>query len=195
MESKTEVLGVDIDHDTVQDLDGRLTHVVRADSTDEEAMRQLDIPHFDRVVVAMGSDIEASILTASLLLKFGITTIWAKATSNAHGTILEQLGVKHVVFPEIDVGRRTAHLVRGVMQDFLEIGDDFALVKSAPNSVVVGVPLGKTDLRATYGVTVTAYKAAGKDWNYTSDDTVIGENDIIVIAGHVRKVEEFSQLE
>ncbi|WP_235940672.1 potassium channel family protein [Paramicrobacterium fandaimingii] len=195
MESHVEVLGVDIDGSTVQDLDGMLTHVVRADTTNEEAMRQINVHQFERVVVAIGTDIQASILTASLLLRFGVENIWAKAVSDAHGTILEQLGVKHVVYPERDMGRRVAHLVRGVMQDFLEIGDHFALVKSPPNSAVVGVPLSEANVRSTYGITIAAFKRPGKDWSYTSSDTVIEKDDIILIAGNVRKAEAFSQLE
>ena len=75
---------------------------------------------FDRVVVAIGSDIQASILTTSVLLQFGIPQIWAKATSDAHGQILAQLGVGHVIYPEKDMGRRVAHLVRGAALDYIE---------------------------------------------------------------------------
>lgn len=66
----TEVLGIDLDEDIVQSYNGRLTHVVRADSTREEVLRQLSVHEFDRAVVGIGSDLEASILTTSLLLRF-----------------------------------------------------------------------------------------------------------------------------
>lgn len=74
----TEVLGVDDNPKTVQNLAGRLTHVVEADSTNEEALRQLSVHEFDRAVVGIGSNIEASILTASILVNFGIRSIWAR---------------------------------------------------------------------------------------------------------------------
>lgn len=119
MASGTDVLGIDADEEIVQSLNGRLTHVVCADSTKEEALRQLSVHEFDRAVVGIGHDLQSSILTTSLLLRFGTATVWAKATSDAHGEILNQLGVHHVVYPEHDMGRREAHLVRNDLLDFI----------------------------------------------------------------------------
>lgn len=194
MSKGTEVLGIDSREDIVQSLNGQLTHVVAADATSEEVLRQLAVPSFDRVVVAIGSDLEASILTTSLLLRFRIQHVWAKAVSQAHGTILEQLGVAHVVYPEGEMGKRVAHLVRGAMQDYIEIGDDFALVKAAANRAVIGVPLGEAAIRSTYGVTITAVKKPGTNWSYTTAETVIEAGDVMLIAGEIKKAEAFSQL-
>ena len=129
-----------------------------------------------------------------MLLRFGIQHVWTKAVSDAHGTILEQLGVTHVVYPEKEMGRRVAHLVRGAMQDYIEIGDDFALVKAAANRTVSGVPLGEAKIRSTHGVTITAVKRPGSDWTYTTAETVIEPGDLILIAGPTSKAEAFSQL-
>lgn len=194
MASGTEVLGIDNSEDIVQAHNGLLTHVVRADSTKEATLRQLAVPEFDRVVVAIGGDIQASILTASILLKMRIPTIWAKAVSDPHGEILAQLGVHQIVSPEKDMGQRVAHLVRGAMQDFIEIGEDFALVKTTPPKAILGMPLGQSQVRARYGVTITAFQRPGEGWNYTTLETVIESEDIILIAGQIRKVESFSQL-
>ena len=112
----TEVLGIDANEDTVQSYNGRLTHVVRADSTKEEVLRQLSVHEFDRAVVGIGTDIEASILTTSRLLTFKKPQIWAKAISEPHAEILNQLGVDHVIRPEHDMGKRVAHLVRGSLE-------------------------------------------------------------------------------
>ena len=104
-----EVLGIDSDPKVVQSMAGRLTHVVEADSTDEEALRQLSVHEFDRAVVGIGNDLEASILTASVLLTLGVPHVWARAISHSHARILGQLGVHHVVRPEHDMGKRVAH--------------------------------------------------------------------------------------
>lgn len=194
MESGTEVLGIDGNEQIVQSLNGRLSHVVRADSTDEETLRQLSVPEFDRVVVAIGSDIQASILTTSLLLRFGVPDIWAKAVSDQHGTILEQLGVRHVVYPEKEMGRRVAHLVRGAMEDYLEIGDNFALVKTTACQAVVGVPLGEARARDRFGVTVNAYRRGNDAWQYATAETVLHADDTILVGGQPDAVEAFSQL-
>jgi trk system potassium uptake protein TrkA len=194
MANGTEVLGIDIQESIVQELNGLLTHVVTADSTKEEVLRQLSVPEFDRVVVAIGNDVEASILTTSLLLRFGVKDVWAKAVSDAHGTILEQLNVTHVVYPEKEMGRRVAHLVRGSMQDYLEIGEDFSLVKMAPPAKIVGKTLADSHVRATSGVTITAIRPAGGQWTYTTPETVVAADDTILVSGSTAKAEAFSQL-
>jgi trk system potassium uptake protein TrkA len=191
----TEVLGIDSDEEIVQSLNGQLTHVVRADSTNEEALKQLAVPEFDRAVVAIGTDIQASILTTSLLLKFGIPDIWAKAVSDAHGQIFDQLGVQHVIYPEKDMGRRVAHLVRGAALDYIEIDRDFAIVKMSPNSLVRGTRLGDSGIRSKYDVTVLAYKREGGSWQNTDLNTVLRDGDMMLVAGPTGKAEAFGQLQ
>ncbi len=112
MEHGTQVLGIDNREEIVQSLNGRLTHVVTADGTQEAVLRQLSVHEFDHAVVAVSGRLEASILITSLLLRFGVREVWAKATSDAHRDILKQLHVRHIVFPEQDMGRRVAHMVR-----------------------------------------------------------------------------------
>ncbi len=194
MDAGTEVLGIDVSHETIQDLDGRLTHVAVADTTNEAAMRQLSVPEFDRVVIGIGTHLESSILTASLLLRLGVTNLWAKAVTPEHGAILEQLGVPHVSYPEQDMGRRVAHLVRGTMQDYIEVDDDFVLVRTTPTTAIVGVPLRDTDLRTEHGVTIVAVKPAGQPWTDATAETVLRADDMILVSGKTRRAEAFSQL-
>lgn len=194
MASGTEVLGIDVDEETVQSFNSVLTQVVRADSTKEEALRQLAVDQFDRVVVAIGDDVQASILTASVLLQLKVPVIWAKAVNEQHGRILEQLGVHHVIFPEKDMGRRVAHLVRGAAMDYLEIDKGYAIAKIAPPELIRGTPLGQTTIRKTYGITVTAFKTLQEQWRNADNQTVVNEGDTILIVGPTKQVEAFAQL-
>lgn len=190
----TEVLGIDADEEVVQSFNGRLTHVVRADTTKEEALRQLSLADFDRVVVGIGSDLEASILTTSILLRFERPTIWAKAISEPHAQILSQLGVERVIRPEHDMGKRVAHLVRGTMLDYVEFEDNFAMVKTRPPREYWDRELGTTGLRSKYGVTVVAVKRRGGHWDYTTAETSLYDDDEIIVAGPTGKAEFFSSL-
>jgi len=194
MASGTEVLGIDADESIVQDLNGQLTQVVRADATKEETLRQLAVPQFDRVVVAVSSDLKVSILCASLLLQLGGPVVWAKATDEQHGRILEQLGVHHVVYPEADMGRRVAHLVRGAAKDYLEIASGYALVKAAAPEELHGVPLGESDLRRRRGVTVAAWQGPEGGWRHADSNTVLHAGDTVIALGPTRSVEAFAQL-
>ena len=194
MASGTEVLGIDTDDELVQAHNGELTQVVRADSTKEEALRQLAVNEFDRVVVAIGADVQASILTCSILLGMNIPVVWAKAVTEQHGRILEQLGVHHVIYPEKDMGRRVAHLVRGAAIDYLEIEHGYALAKIAAPASIRNVPLGKTSLRQQYGVTVTAFRHGDAAWQNADNETVLSEGDLAIIVGPTDRVETFAQL-
>jgi trk system potassium uptake protein TrkA len=190
----TEVLGIDLDEDLVQGLNGQLTQVVRADSTKEEALRQLAVDEFDRVVVAIGDDVSASILTCSVLLGMGTPVIWAKAVDDRHGIILEQLGVHHVIYPEKDMGRKVAHLVRGAALDYIEVDKGYALVKAAAPAVLLGKRLGDTGLRAAYGVTIAAFKRDAETWRNADADTVLQAGDTILVVGPTGSAESFAQL-
>ena len=194
MVSGTEVLGIDGSEEVVQDHNAQLTQVVRADATKEEVLRQLAVDEFDRVVLAIGTDIKASILVASLLLQLNVPVIWAKAVDEQHGRILEQLGVHHVIYPEKDMGRRVAHLVRGAASDYLEIERGYAIVKTAAPAEVQGVPLGETDLRRRHGVTIAAFRGASNEWANADADTVLHEGDVVLVVGPTRRVESFAQL-
>lgn len=187
-----EVLGIDTDMKLVQSLAGRLTHVVQADSTDADAMRQLAVPEFSRAVIAIGTDLESSLLTAFVLGQLGVGTIWAKAISDSHAQLLSKIGVDHVVRPEHDTGRRVAHLVRGTMLDYIEFDDGYAIVKTLPPRSILGMSLGEAHVRARYGVTVVGVKRAGEDFTHATQDTVIQEGDIIIVSGERRKVEALS---
>ena len=194
VEDGREVLGVDNDEEVVQSLHGVLTQVARADTTNEEALRQLAVPAFDDAVVGIGSHIEASILTSSNLLGFGVQRIWAKAISEPHGRILTRLGVHHVVFPESDMGRRVAHRLSGGIQDYVEVGDDFAMVTTSTPAELAGRALSTTGLRQRHDVTVVAHCAGGQGWCHATGETVLGPDDAVVVAGAVRAVERFAAL-
>jgi trk system potassium uptake protein len=194
MAEGTEVLGIDDNAKTVQSLAGRLTHVVEVDATNEEAMRQLSVHEFDRAVVGVGSNLEASILASSILVNFGIRSIWAKAISNSHARILTQLGVHHVVRPEHDMGKRVAHLVRGRMLDYIEFDDAYAIVKTQPPTSVLGLPLGESKVRSKYGVTIVGVKRAGQDFTHATPETVVEEGDLIIVSGPEAGVERFANL-
>ncbi|CAL9644599.1 potassium channel family protein [Streptomyces sp. enrichment culture] len=189
-----DVLGIDTDARLVQRYSDELTHAAVADSTDPEALRQLGVNEFTSAVVAIGSHIEASILVSTNLLEAGVPNIWAKAVSRRHGQILERLGVHHVVLPEHEMGERVAHLVTGRMLDFIQFDDDYALVKTVAPDLATGVPLGRSQVRSRYGVTVVGIKRPGEDFTYATAETVVEKGDVIIVTGKTQAVEAFAEL-
>ena len=189
-----EVLGVDADPKVVQRLGDRLTYITEADSTDEETMRQLGAGEFRRAVVGIGTDVEASILTTSVLVDLEVPDIWAKAITVAHGRILDRVGAHHVIYPEHDMGRRVAHLVTQQMIEFVQLDEGFALVELKPPRQIVGRSLGDAQVRKRYGITVVCIKPEGGAFTYATQDTVPGPNDILVVAGETSRVGGFAEL-
>ena len=192
----TEVLGVDNRADIVQRLAGQLGQVVVADSTDVEALEEIGVADFTRVVVAIGTDLEASILTTALLVDLAVPDIWVKALSGQHAKILERIGAHHVVFPEHEMGERVAHLVSGRLLDWVELDPEWVFATTRPPRELVGVPLGESRLRRRHNVTVVSVKPeTGSSFTHAGLDTVLTYGAEIVIAGRPRDVERFVDLD
>ncbi len=192
----TEVLAVDSRPDIVQRLSGQLGQIVVADSTDPDALREIGIGDFNRAVVAIGNDLEASILTTALLVELEIRDIWAKALNRQQATILERIGAHHVVLPEHDMGERVAHLVAGRLLDWVELDPQWVFAKTKPPKELVGVPLGKSGLRRKHHVTVVSVKPENQSsFTHADMDTVLTYGSVIVIAGRPDDVERFVDLQ
>lgn len=187
-----EVLGIDARAEIVQSWADRLTHVVQADTTDSETLRRLGVGDFPRAVVAIGTDIEASVLTVLALTELGMPDIWAKALGTKHGRILERTGAHHVIYPEADMGRRVAHLVASKMIDFMELDDGVAIGKTRVPATEAGKTLVECALRKRYGITVVGVKRAGRDFFHATPETVLEAGDLLVISGTTRQVEAFA---
>ncbi|MFF5037438.1 potassium channel family protein [Nocardia salmonicida] len=190
----SEVLAIDSNPALVQKYSEDLTHVACADTTNMEALQQLGVPAFPHAVVSIGSNMEASVLTTSLLADCAIPKIWAKATSRQHGQILERVGAHHVVLPEHDMGERVAHLVTGRMIDYIEFDTDYAMAKTTAPHSAVGKSLTASGLRQHFEITVVAIKHPGAEFTYATADTVVGAGDQLIVSGRIEEVERFAEL-
>lgn len=189
-----DVLGIDENPDLVQKWADRLTHVVQADSTDSDTLRQLGIQDVGRAVVGIGTDIEASVLTVLALEELDVSDIWAKAITLKHGRILERTGAHHVVYPEAAMGERVAHLVTGRMIDFIEFDDGFAIAKTSTPREAAGKTLATSALRTKYGITVVGIKRPGADFTYARPETMVRHDDVLIVSGATTLVEKFAAL-
>ncbi|GAA3531367.1 potassium transporter [Aeromicrobium flavum] len=189
-----DVLGVDEDANLVQRFASEFTHVVSADTTDTEALRQIGAEQFDRAVVGIGTDIEASVLTVLSLVELGVSEVWAKAINAKHARILERVGATHVVRPESAMGERVAHMVTGAMIDYIEFDDGFSIARTRAPRLAAGRTLLESQLRARFGVTVVGVKRRGEDFTYARPETSIAASDELIVSGPTKKVETFCAL-
>jgi trk system potassium uptake protein TrkA len=187
-----EVLAVDSDPLNVAAWSGRLTHVVEADATSVEALRQIGAGDFRCAVVAIGSGVEASLLTTLAVLDAGVKEVWAKAITTEHGRILERIGAHHVIYPEAEMGERVAHMLSGRMIDFIEFDDGYAIAKCRAPAEAAGRTLGEAKLRTKYGVTIVGVKSRGNDFVHAVPETTVHAGDLLIVSGRTDLVEEFS---
>jgi trk system potassium uptake protein len=190
-----EVLAVDEDAALVEKWADELTHVTQADTTDEQALRQLGVADFDRAVVAIGTDIEASVLTVLALSEAGVPDIWAKAITRKHGAILERVGAHHVIYPEYSMGERVAHMLTGGMMDYIEFDDDFSIARTLAPSFTWDRTLAESAPRSKHGVTIVGVKRTGEDFTYARPETLVNRHDHLIVSGPTNKVERFCNLQ
>lgn len=186
-----DVLAVERSAARVQHFTGRFP-LVEADATNPEALLQLGAKEFSVAVVGVGTSLEASVLITANLVDMGTQQIWAKAISAEHSRILHRIGAHHVVLPEADAGNRVAHLVSGKLLDYIEVEDDFTIVKMRPPRETQGFTVGQSQIRKRYGVTVIGVKPPGEDFLYATEETRISANDILIVSGHAALLERFA---
>ncbi|GEL76040.1 potassium channel family protein [Tenuibacillus multivorans] len=189
-----EVLAIDMDEDKVNEYKEIATHAVIADSTDELALKELGFRNIDHVIVAIGDNIHASILTTLILGEFGVRKITVKAQNNYHEKILEKIGADEVVHPERDMGRRIAHsIISSNVLDYLELSDEYSVVEIKAGEKLSDKTLIELDIRKKFGCNVVAIKR-GKDINVSPmPNEQIIMNDILIIIGSDKDISRFQK--
>ncbi|MGG6310233.1 potassium channel family protein [Paenibacillus macerans] len=179
-----DVLAIDADEHNIQAVANLVTHAVSADSTDEDALRALGIRNFDVVVVAIGEDIQASILTTLILKDMGGPLIVVKAQNELHGKVLQKIGADKVIFPERDMGLRVAHhLTSPNILDYIELSEEYSIVEMSVPRAMVGKNLIELDIRARFGCNVMAIKRGSKMNISPAATDRLTEEDVLVIVG------------
>lgn len=136
------VLGIDLDERRVSLMASALTGAVILDTTDELALREAGLENYDVALVAIGDDIEASILSTMNLRVLGVETIWAKAASKTHHRILSKVGADRVILPEQEMGRHIAQMLNNpAVQDYVSLGNGYSVVNIVIPERLSGRPL------------------------------------------------------
>lgn len=179
-----QVIGVDNNAKFINRLADQLSHAVIADVTDEQALQELDIQRCDAVLVAIGEDLEASILCVLHLKNMGIEQIWVKATSKAHHMILSRLGVSRIIHPEEEMGVKVAQALNYPMvNQYLALGNNQYLVEIDITQRLQGSTVASLLADANAFVKAVLVKRRDKLFCPLSDDFVLEHHDSLVLAG------------
>jgi trk system potassium uptake protein len=194
--SGQEVLGVDVNEERVEEAHSFVTHSVIADSTDEEALKSVGIRNIETVIVAIGNDIQSSILTVLLLKELGVKKVIAKALNKLHGQVLKKVGADWVVFPERDMGIRVAQkLLSPNVLNVIELSKEYSVEEVKIPEKMTGKSLRELDLRAKFSLTVIAIRHGDDISISPSPDKIIEKGDILVVIGENQKLERFANIE
>lgn len=188
------VLGVDNDHTQVEALAGHVPHVVRADCTDPAALTALHIGEYETVVVAIGDNVEANVITCLNCRDLGVKTIVAKAQDEAHGRVLERLGVDRIVYPQRDMGARVAHnIAAGGIIDFIRLSDSYGMAELQVRESAVGQTLAELDLRNRFGLNVMAIKRGNRLIISPGATERLAAGDAVVVIGEAKGIQRIQE--
>ena len=190
---KHDVIGIDLDKKYVENISDQLTHAVIADATDEHVLDELDIQRCEAVVVAIGEDIEASILCVLHLKNMGVKKIWAKAKSKAHHMILTHLNVEKIIHPEEDMGVRVAQsLSYPMVSRYMSLEDDHYIIKIEIHADHHDTPLHQL-MSQVPEIKVLLHKRGTEIQHIVYLELLLKEGDILVVEGLLEPLRRLSK--
>lgn len=194
IEQDADVMAIDKDTERVDEFATIATQAVVADTTDETVLKSLGIRNFEHVIVAIGENIQASILTTLMLKEIGVKQITVKAQNDYHAKVLDKIGADRVVHPERDMGIRIAHnMLSNNVLDYLELSDEHSIAEIQANDKLAGRTLIGLDIRAKYGINIVAIKREGNIIVSPQADLEIELQDVLIIIGSDADINRFEK--
>ena len=202
-----EVLAIDNDPDHVDDLKDEVAYAVVLDATDQKALKAQNIEDMDAVVVAIGEDFEALLLTTVMLLDLKVKRIIARAANAQQRRILEKMGIEEILSPEDEVAKTVAeNLLNPSVGAFLQLPDNYEIVEIDVPRKAANKPVREIQLREKYNLNLITVKRAYEEEvngevrivehiiGIPTPDTNLYESDTIIILGKVPDVEKFTSM-
>ena len=194
MELGMEVMVIDKNEERVNEYANIVSHAVVGNSVDENVLKSLGIRNFEHVIVAIGDDIQASILTTLILKEMGVNNITVKAQNDYHEKVLKKIGADSIIHPERDIGKRIAHnIVSNNVLDYLELSDEHSIVEIKASSRLAGRTMVDLDIRARYGITIVAIKRENDIIVSPQANEPIEQNDILIVIGADSDINRFEK--
>ncbi len=189
-----DVLAIDLNEERVNEFSTIASHAVSGDSTDEAMLRSIGIRNFDHVIVAIGEDIQSSILTTLILKELGVRNVTAKAQNDYHEMVLRKIGADHVVHPERDMGIRIANnMASNSVLDYLALSDEHSIVEFVASGKIDGRTILDLDIRKKYGVNIVAIKRGSQIIVSPQAKEVIQANDVLIAIGNDSDLDKFER--
>ena len=190
-----EVLAVDKRNDLVQQVTDDVTHAIVGDAQDKEMLRAQGVRNFDCAIIAIGSNLAASVLTAMNLKELGVPYIICKAHDETHRRVLEKLGVDRVIIPEQENAQRLARSLNSHnVLEYIELSEDYGILEIPAPGRWIGKTLKELNVRAKLGVNIIAVENDKKTNVSPSADYCIRRGDNLVVLGDNYSLEAVQKL-
>ncbi len=194
----TEVILIDRNRPAMQ-LASEFATALQGDATQPHVLEEAGFGECDVVVVAIGSNMEASIMATANCKELGVANVVAKATSELHGKILRRIGADSVVYPDRDSAHRLARSIANHdAVDFFEVSDGYSIAEIEVPERIRGKTLAEADLRKRDGVTVLCIRRNDADSKkprkiiIPQADDVISADDRLIVFGEARRIDALS---
>lgn len=201
-----EVIGVDNNLSRVELLKEKITHTVCMDTTDADAMDSLPLRDAHAVIVAIGEDEGASLLTTALLKQLNVKRIIGRIVSELQRTVLEAMKIDEYIMPEEDAAERLAmRLDNADIVDSFKISDEYSIIEAKVPGKYIGMTLMEANLTNRYRVIVLTtikvlehqekgkIKVEKEASGIATSETRLEENDILVIFGKAKDINRLIQ--
>lgn len=187
-----DVLAIDNVEEKVNNVREYATHTITADASDINVLKEIGISNFDVVIVAIGHNMQASILVTMMCKEMGINHIIAKAQGEIHKTVLEKIGADMVIVPEDDMAVKLATtLVNPGLSDLMELTEDYSIVETAIPSNWAGRSLQDLNLRGKFKINLLIIKR-GDQVITPNGDTILQDNDKLISGGMNQDIQKFT---
>jgi trk system potassium uptake protein len=201
-----EVIGIDNSMAKVDSYKEKITHTICMDSTDEFTVSGLPLNETDVVIVAIGEDKGSNVMTTALFKNLQVKRLISRAIDPLHEKVLTAIGVDEIVHPEEETAERWAKkLCMENVVDSFELSDNYSIIEISIPKKYVGKSILEIQLRKNYNIlALTTIKktevksVVGKSRNedrvqgVASPDTILEENDILVIYGENKDLKRFT---
>lgn len=189
-----DVLAVDIDEALVNDVMSEIPLCKCADVTDEDVLIQLGIANIDVVIIAMATNLEASVMAITLCKELGVKTVIAKCANEMHRKILKRVGADKVLLPEIESGIRLAkNLVSSGFVDMVELSRDFSIIELDVKPQWVGKTLLELNLRRKYFVNVIGIRKDDKFTIEIEPELKLDASMELIVVANNKKIDKIKK--
>ncbi|WP_428925708.1 potassium channel family protein [Marinibacterium sp. SX1] len=187
------VIGIDITEARVAAHADKLFQALIVDARDDGALREAGLGDCDAAVIAMGSDLEASILAAMNLKLIGVPTVWAKATTRTHHRILGKLGVDRIVHPEVEVGQHVAQVLHNpFVRDYVRLGNGYHVVNFRIPESLEGRSLAELPHGETYNLRCIGVMRGTEFIGRDGSACTLERDDLLLLLGQRKDLLNFA---